>query len=147
MKNCNVDGCDRPSRKLGMCTKHYDRAWGRKNPKEHVAQVHKWRLNHPEWTMLSGARCRARKYGLAFNIEVSDICIPKTCPILGIELKKGLGRISEASPSIDRIRPERGYVKGHIVVISNRANRIKNDATLEEITKLQRWMTKQLKNS
>ena len=37
------------------------------------------------------------------------------------------------SPTIDRIVPELGYVKGNVVVVSAKANRIKNDATITEI--------------
>jgi hypothetical protein len=68
--------------------------------------------------------------------------VPDKCPILGIELfisEKGVGR-TDNSPSLDRIIPSLGYVKGNIAVISQRANRIKNDATLEEITKLKAWL-------
>lgn len=37
------------------------------------------------------------------------------------------------SPSLDKIVPELGYVKGNIVVVSLRANQIKSDATIEEL--------------
>lgn len=37
------------------------------------------------------------------------------------------------SPTLDRIRPDLGYVKGNVIVISGRANRIKSDATIEEL--------------
>ena len=31
MKTCNVDGCDRPARSLGMCASHYAGKWNRDN--------------------------------------------------------------------------------------------------------------------
>lgn len=37
------------------------------------------------------------------------------------------------SPSLDRIRNELGYVRGNVIVISNRANRLKSDASIEEL--------------
>lgn len=40
---------------------------------------------------------------------------------------------NEDSPSIDKVIPELGYVRGNVWVISNKANRIKNNATLEEL--------------
>ena len=58
------------------------------------------------------------------------------CPVLGIPLVIGEGACSDNSPSIDRIIPELGYVKGNIKVISRRANRIKNDATPDELFKV-----------
>lgn len=85
--------------------------------------------------MLQNARSRARTAGVPLTITVDDIVIPTHCPILGLPLfqitgKKGGGA---NSPSLDRIEPEAGYVPGNIVVISNRANRLKSDATIEEL--------------
>jgi hypothetical protein len=85
--------------------------------------------------MIQNARSRAKVSEVPFTITVRDVVIPSHCPILGIPLfpmkgKKGGG---DNSPSLDRIEPERGYVPGNIIVISNRANRLKSDATIEEL--------------
>ncbi|MBB3990312.1 hypothetical protein [Croceicoccus naphthovorans] len=56
-------------------------------------------------------------------------------PILGIPIyiaKGGRGG-KDHSPSLDRIRPKLGYVPGNVIVISNRANRLKSDATIREL--------------
>jgi hypothetical protein len=94
--------------------------------------------------LLHGAKVRARKKGLEFNIEISDIVIPKRCPILGALLHvRGPERMRRPlpySPSLDRIDPEKGYVKGNVRVVSHRANAIKLDASLEEIRKLYTFM-------
>jgi len=90
----------------------------------------------PMMWILPKAKQRAMKKGLEFSINKEDIIIPKYCPILGIELKScGLGG-GDSSPSIDRINPKKGYTKDNIQVISIRANRIKNDASIEELRKI-----------
>jgi hypothetical protein len=85
--------------------------------------------------MLKNARVRARNAGFPFAIQVSDIIIPTHCPILGIPLFQLTGRKGggDNSPSLDKIIPERGYVPGNIIVISNRANRLKSDASIKEL--------------
>lgn len=84
--------------------------------------------------MVRNARNRARKAGVPFNLTKDDIAIPSHCPILGIPLIRKIGRGgNDNSPSLDRIHPERGYVPGNVIVISNRANRIKTDATIREL--------------
>lgn len=84
--------------------------------------------------MLQNARVRARRAGVPFTITVDDIVIPTHCPILGIPLfqKKGKGG-GDHSPSLDRVRPHEGYVPGNVIVISNRANRLKSDASIREL--------------
>lgn len=42
-------------------------------------------------------------------------------------------KTSANSPSIDRIDNSKGYIPTNIVVISNRANLLKKDATLDEL--------------
>jgi len=95
----------------------------------------RWETSNPKKVMLKAARNRAKAKGWEFDIEVEDIVIPDTCPLLGIPLvsSRGTHGPKDHSPSLDRIDSDRGYVKGNVWVISNRANRIKTDATAEEI--------------
>jgi hypothetical protein len=85
--------------------------------------------------MWSRAKYRAKQKGLDFTIEQKDITIPDVCPLLGIPLvcHRGKGSQKGNSPSLDRIDPTKGYIKGNVWVISNRANTLKNDATLQEL--------------
>lgn len=98
----------------------------------------KWMKDNPEKAMHVRSKNRAKTLGLPFNIEYSDIVIPEYCPVLGIKIERGIGRSnhSDNSPSLDRIIPSLGYVKGNVIVISNRANKIKHNATPEEILKV-----------
>lgn len=108
--------------------------------KEQITQTrHRFETNNPEKLMLKAARQRARKKNLPFNITLEDIIIPTTCPVLGMTLKFNKGSKSGGrpdSPSLDRIKPELGYVKGNVRVISHRANHLKSNATLEEHRKI-----------
>jgi len=87
--------------------------------------------------MRARAKIRARDKNIPFDITENDIIIPNTCPIFGMTLKAGKGKGAKGdSPSLDRIVPSLGYVKGNIQVISSKANRIKSDATMEELAML-----------
>lgn len=90
----------------------------------------------PKWKMFISAKYRAKKYNLPFNITLDDVNIPNTCPLLGIPLVVATKHHTGNSPSLDRIKPELGYVKGNVVVISSKANVIKNNATLKELKTL-----------
>jgi hypothetical protein len=110
-----------------------------KTPAQRVLE---WSRSHPEHMLWIRAKRRAAKMNVPFDIEKSDIVIPKFCPILGIEMAYGVGGVKPNSPSLDRIVPSKGYIKGNVWVISFKANTIKNDATLEELELL----VKALKN-
>ena len=74
---------------------------------------------------------------MAFMMAMSST-VPEFCPVLGIKLvpyNNGSGFHID-SPSLDRIKPELGYIKGNVRVISNRANLLKNNATVEELEKV-----------
>lgn len=97
--------------------------------------------------MFFAAMERARKKGIEFTITKEDIVIPEYCPILGIKLEAGLGRkrdsdspslvgAKDSSPSLDRIDNSKGYIPGNVLVISWRANYLKNTATLDELVML-----------
>ena len=94
------------------------------------------RKNFPEKYIFIGAKYRAKKKGIPFNITIEDIVIPKVCPVFNKPFVYGYGRVNEFSPSLDRIIPSKGYVKGNIIVISHRANMIKSNATINELEAL-----------
>lgn len=64
---------------------------------------------------------------------MSDVVIPLFCPWLGISLRRNQGHVGDDSPTLDRLVPKRGYVKGNVIVISALANRIKNSGAVEQI--------------
>lgn len=78
---------------------------------------------------------RATQKGIEFNLNIEDIPeIPLLCPVLGIEIKSNkTSSPLDSSPSLDRINPKLGYVKGNVRIISNKANRIKSNATANEV--------------
>lgn len=93
------------------------------------------------YAMLKRAENRAKRKGISFELTASDIVIPKVCPILGTELVIGAGQgPSDASPSLDRISLDRGYVPGNVEVISMKANRIKSDVSIEDIEKVLEYL-------
>jgi hypothetical protein len=93
--------------------------------------VKRWREANPERQLLIAARSRAKARGLAFDLELSDVVIPDVCPVLGTPM---------VSPSLDRKNNDLGYIKGNVVVMSRRANCLKNDATVEEMRLILAYM-------
>jgi hypothetical protein len=89
--------------------------------------------------MLIDARYRAKRDGLPFSITEADIDWVTHCPVLSIELVyvrgEGHGRRHDAA-TLDRRVNDLGYVPGNVFVISHQANRMKSDATVEELCAL-----------
>ena len=66
---------------------------------------------------------------------------PKVCPVLRIKLGwklKGNGG-HDNSPSLDRIDSTKGYVKGNVMIMSTLANRMKSNATIEQLNQFSRY--------
>lgn len=101
---------------------------------EQTARRQKYLADHPK-KILSRVKSRAKGLGIPFNLTVEDIIIPKTCPVLGIEINVSIGKKGYCpnSPSVDRIKPEIGYIKGNVRIISARANLLKSNASLDEM--------------
>ncbi len=98
------------------------------------------------YRMLNRARERAKIRSLPFNITSADISIPTNCPVLGVPIKPIDGSVGpkDNSPSLDRIVPRLGYVKGNVCVISHRANVLKNNSTPEELRQVADWLERML---
>lgn len=87
----------------------------------------------PRKVILNHARQRAKKKGLEFNIDLSDIIIPENCPLLKIPLYVNDKKVGPNSPSLDRIDANKGYIKGNIMIISYKANTAKGNLSLLEL--------------
>ena len=100
--------------------------------KERESRKNNWKYK-PTLAMVSKSKKRAKKAGMEHTITIDDIVIPEYCPVLGIKLNIGDRKKHGNAPSIDRIDNLKGYTKENIMIVSNRANMLKNDATLEEL--------------
>ena len=96
-----------------------------------------------EKRLLMNARKRSKKLNIKFEIEEKDIIIPEYCPVFNIKLDKFNELESrDTSPSLDRIDPLKGYIIGNIIVTSFKANRMKNNATIDELKMLYEFYSK-----
>jgi hypothetical protein len=118
---------------------NYQREW-QKNNKDKVKSYHSGDLTTDNGikNKIKSLRKRAFGKGLDFNLTIEDFKIlPTHCPVLGIEINyTNKGKPQDNSPSVDRIDNTKGYTSDNIIIICYRANRLKNDASIEEIEKI-----------
>ena len=96
---------------------------------------------------LNNARSRAIRDGVLFNLTLQDLIDIATdeCPIFKTPFVWGVsglgkGRTRPDSPTLDRILPELGYTKGNVAFLSYRANRIKDNGTMQEHYDIADWI-------
>ncbi len=112
-------------------------------PAQELKNRNAYRDKDPQRYLLNHAKHRAKRREVAFDLALEDIVIPEFCPVLGMRLQFGNGKLASlnhASPSIDRMDCTKGYVKGNVYVISNRANHLKNNASVEELEAIVAYM-------
>ena len=82
------------------------------------------------------AKGRAKKGGLAFDLTPEYLESIRTdfCPYLGVKMVYGgSDRNDPNAASLDKIIPELGYIRGNVEFISFKANRMKSNASQEEL--------------
>jgi hypothetical protein len=100
-------------------------------------------IKNPIPQMLSNAKTRAKQKNLPFDINTKYLksIFPKdnVCPVLNIPFQLGYmnedKKNKDYAPSLDRIIPEKGYVKGNLVFVCNIVNRVKSDSSIEILEK------------
>ncbi|CAB4167489.1 hypothetical protein UFOVP858_35 [uncultured Caudovirales phage] len=92
----------------------------------------------PQWVTyaMSNAKRRSKEIGVEYSLTREEITavFPDMCPLLGTPFVFSQGKTLPESPSLDRKDSSKGYTPDNIWVISAKANRIKSDATTDEIT-------------
>jgi len=84
-------------------------------------------------------KASAKQRNIAFDLtltDLNDLTFPIQCPVLSLPLQSNFGKSCDNSISIDRKDSTKGYTIDNIVVISNRANKLKSDASLDELRRL-----------
>lgn len=114
------------------------RQWSQDNPERRKVIKAEYddrrRHDHKTWArhIVRSLKCRCAKSGIPFDLSSEDILslIPSDglCPAIGIPIVFG-GKLSRNSPSIDRVIPANGYVRGNVKIISYKANAMKQDCT------------------
>ena len=110
-------------------------AWSAKNPerRKEIKDAYdiRRRTDPTVWAkhMVNSLRGRSKRKSIPFDLTANDLLklIPADglCPALGIPIIFG-GKLSRNSPSVDRLIPALGYVRGNIAIISHKANSMKH---------------------
>ena len=116
------------------------------------SQVAEFHARRPFYNIMQAAKNRAKKSGVPFDIDeeyLEDIWTGH-CPVFQTKLRlPGKGTKQQVNgkhgPSLDRIRPDRGYVRGNVIWISQAANLIKSNATSSDILTVGRWLEQTMK--
>lgn len=115
-----------------------------KNDRIRTARTTHNRSSSVEYRMYAHAKKRAQEQCIPFTITLDDIIIPEFCPVLGVRLECNTGSAGWNSPSLDKLIPSLGYVKGNINVISQRANTLKSDAHAKELRAVADWLEREV---
>ena len=118
----------------------YRKAYREANKEKIRAKMRAHYLSRSEIWILSNIKRRAKEMDLPFDLTAEDIVPPEYCPVLGLKLERNRngreGGPQPNSPAVDRIIPERGYVRGNVIIVSHLANCIKQNASPDQIRKV-----------
>jgi hypothetical protein len=119
---------------------------------ERQREIRRWKDNPARkraQVLREGMRTRSKELGIPFHEKVLTVMyltkwIERSphCECCGVALdleRKWNQQKNNQSPSIDRIRPKRGYVMGNIALLCWRCNNLKRDATPEELMRIAQW--------
>jgi hypothetical protein len=117
--------------------------------KTHLNQYYKTKKGRLA-VSFNNLRQKAKRKGIEVSVSLDYVrsIATDTCPVFGIKFdwedwgeKDGIAK--DTSPSLDRIDPTKGYIEGNIIFISTKANRIKNNASVEELKAVVQWLEKE----
>lgn len=86
-------------------------------------------------TSYQAAKGRAKKVGMPFDLDleyVTELFYQQNgkCALTGVDMQPKSGRMS---PSLDKMDPGLGYVRGNVQWLTWKANAVKQDLTMEEL--------------
>lgn len=129
-----------------------DRERYSKNREKEIASMKRYRENLKETNYLKyfiqNKKKAVIREGIEWDLDEKFLeeLFTGVCPVFGCPIHLG-GREEDCKAELDRLIPSKGYVKGNVRWISRRANRIKSDASIDEIKKILKYMEEQIELS
>ena len=112
---------------------------------KHKAKLMSTKEGHIKY-LYAALKYRTNKRNIPLDVSIEYLISIATdnCPVFNTPLSwcERKGRITANSPSLDRINPEKGYVEGNLQWLSNMANTMKQNATLEQLNQFADWVKK-----
>jgi predicted nuclease with TOPRIM domain len=103
----------------------------------------KYIQDNQELRLYHSCKNNAKRKKVEFTLLLEDIVLPEKCPIFNVPLTNisEQGRV-QTNASIDRKDPAKGYTKENILIMSDLANRMKQDATIEQLIQFAKGVLK-----
>jgi hypothetical protein len=141
--SCNMKKIEKEHRHLKVKENKPTTAEHNQNNREKYKDTFTYRLHK----IINQAKARAKNKKLDFDLTLDYILdiYPEDnlCPVFKTWMvfnSNGAGGFRETSPSIDRLDSSKGYTKDNVAIISTKANILKSNATLDDITALYNFM-------
>lgn len=106
-----------------------------KAAREKLRETSPFKLKHK--SLKSSATTRKVKYNL--DPEYLESIWTGKCAIFGTAISLSSDG-ERPTAEIDKINPELGYIKGNVAWVCHKANRVKSDATLDELKRIIKFM-------
>lgn len=126
-----------------------DRESYHKNRDKEILSMKRYRKNLKETNyfkyFIMNKKKSMLKAGIPWNLDEGYLreLFTGVCPVFGCAIHVG-GVKDDYKAELDRLVPSKGYVKGNVRWISSRANRLKSDASIDELKKILRYMEEQI---
>jgi hypothetical protein len=136
-------------KRAGWTSEEKYKAYHNQYYQKRKSEISKERRSNIPQRWIDRTKRRAKERGLEWNLSKSFLrtLIVPICPILGIELCYTNLVLADNSPTIDRIDNTLGYIEGNIQVLSCLANRMKSNATPEQLLKFAEYVVKKYGDS
>lgn len=140
MKQCKLCGQLKPLSDYHKQKTFKDGVDNRCKPCRKILAAEQYKRNWFKNTFIL-KRSYCKQNNIPFNLtpEYLESIWTDKCPVFNTKFERHK-KSWDNSPALDRLNPKLGYVQGNVVYISARANRIKYDATVEELRRIADWL-------
>lgn len=129
---CSIEDCQNLAKSKGMCDVHRTEDYRNKNRELLRNKQRKFREIEPyPHKIIRHVKSRCKILNIPFNLTVDDIVMPEFCEITGNKLDYKNFKNSNFA-TLDRLIPEKGYVKGNVKIISKKMNILKSNGSIKD---------------